>query len=227
LNHDMVRQPRQVQEADGRGKIYATLAAAFYPPTGDMTKVWGAISNGLAVYGHAPEKTVEWDDSVGKPVTVSTSKLSQEYLRLFVGPGHVYCPPYESVHRADRPEMERGLVMGPSTVDLVRRYGEAGLTVSKNFRDLPDHIAVELEFMYYLCAKESELTSGKRSDEVEEWRKRQREFVRDHLRPWVEAFGDCVLRSTCLSFYGSAAALLKAFVRKESEDHLHLGGESY
>jgi len=153
---------------------------------------------------------------VNSPI-LSNEDLTKEYLRLFVGPGHVKCPPYESIYRQDRPLLEKGLVMGPSTADVRRRYAEAELVLAKNFNDLPDHIAVEMEFMHFLCAEELRALEEGNCQEATRRREMQQEFLREHLEPWVDRFAECILRSTSSSFHKSAANLLKTFVKNESE----------
>ncbi|HYW01486.1 MAG TPA: molecular chaperone TorD family protein [Candidatus Acidoferrum sp.] len=149
--------------------------------------------------------------------SLSNEDLTKEYLRLFVGPGHVKCPPYESIYRQDRPLLEKGLVMGPSTADVRRRYAEADLVLAKNFNDLPDHIAVEMEFMHFLCAEELRALEEGNPQESAKRREMQEEFLKEHLEPWVDRFAECILRSTSSSFHKSAANLLKTFVKNESE----------
>ena len=46
--------------------------------------------------------------------------------------------------------------MGDSTMEVIKMYEEQGLSMDSEFRNLPDHITVELEFMYYLIFKEIE-----------------------------------------------------------------------
>jgi TorA maturation chaperone TorD len=149
------------------------------------------------------------------PEQPSFSDLAIEHFRLFVGPGHVKCPPYESAVRKDRPKLERGLVMGPSTADVRRRYAVSGLAVSKSYTDLPDHIAAEMEFMYFLCAEESKFRQQGNQEEVDRHQKMERDFLRDHLEPWVADFADCVLASTNSPFYKEGANLLKKFTKSE------------
>lgn len=180
----------KVQNGSSRAVTYKLLSLAFYKPSSDTMSLWKAIDD-------------QTDESV--------QELEQEYNRLFVGPGHVHCPPYESVYRRDRPEVEMGLVMGPSVIDVKRRYSEAGLVVSKDFKDLPDHIAVELEFMYFLCTNEAR--DVKEATEI--WRERQSEFLVSHLLPWVSTFAEAVLINTTSPFYRAATNLLKEFLEDE------------
>lgn len=48
-----------------------------------------------------------------------------------------------------------GAVMGRATAAIEKCYLQAGLTRSESFHDLPDHIALQLEFAAYLCASEA------------------------------------------------------------------------
>lgn len=83
------------------------------------------------------------------------------YNRLFFGPGHVLVPPYESVHMS-----ANGLVMGQAAVDVSRKYREEGLAISPDFKNLPDHVVVELEFMAHLCIHEVEAWANGDSEKL-------------------------------------------------------------
>lgn len=197
-----------------RSKVYGILALAFsFPTQGPKAlheEILGASEYLGALEGaRFPQETTEDSQLL--------ERLRAEYLRLFVGPGHVPCPPYESVYRTDRPVWQRGLVMGPSTADVRRRYAEAALTISKNYRDLPDHVSVEMEFMHFLCAEESKLTELGNIDESAKMRKMQRDFLEDHIMPWTGNFAERILNSTDSSFYKAAANLLRAVVKSDFE----------
>ena len=199
-----------------RSGIYRILAAAFSAPKEDLGGLYDALREAHATL-QSPKPPLEVTRASEDP---KLSSLAKEHLRLFVGPGHIPCPPYEAVHRKDRPDFEKGLVMGPSTAEVRRAYLAAGLDISKTYTDLPDHIAVEMEFMHFLCAEELKFIEQRDLAESAIRRKMQQEFLRLHLKPWVEAFADCVLNSTGSSFYKEAASLLKVFVGRESESLL-------
>ena len=74
-----------------------------------------------------------------------------EFSRLFVGPYEMPAAPYGSVYLEEGRKM-----MGDSTLDVRNRYREAGLDTAQTFKDAPDHISAELEFMHYLIFKEIE-----------------------------------------------------------------------
>ena len=209
----------ETENASFRSNVYALLALAFSPPKTDTEKLYNAISDANASLHSPKTQPLETRDSTPS----SFSNLASEYLRLFVGPGHVPCPPYESVHRKDRPKFERGLVMGPSTSDVRRMYASAGVEMSKKFNDLPDHVAVEMEFMHYLCNEELDLLEKKNTQRVKAMREMQRKFSEEHIKPWVETFADCVTKASTSLFYREAAKLLKTFT---AEDLDYMMGDS-
>jgi TorA maturation chaperone TorD len=178
------------ETGETRAAVYSIFSRLLYMPSNNVDVLIQAF-NGMPGLGQ---------DSVDHET------LEYEYNRLFVGPGHVPCPPYESVYRKDRPLMERGLVMGPSVADVKAMYLQGGLEISKKFRDLPDHISVELEFMAYLCSMES---SSERFVDIE------REFFNRHLGIWYHDFLNCIVANTTSSFYLKLARELEEFLDEE------------
>ena len=191
-----------LEEIRGRSAIYYVLSKCFTRPDNKIQDLASALTSIMEVF--------ELETGFEKN-QIEKSEMELEYNRLFVGPGRLPCPPYESVLRKDRPEHETGLVMGPSTRDVIRRYEEAGFSVDSGFNDLPDHIQVELEFLHLLCEKELESPG-----EAELWRSRYDEFVKQHLLPWIPSFTDSVEQKSRSPFYRSAARLLRELVNKET-----------
>jgi putative dimethyl sulfoxide reductase chaperone len=225
---DQARNDEPVQIAQARGAIYRLLSRCFYEPTPQLlediargpsasllqnlltTFQVGTLEEMLAPAGNGAARASAGDGSL-------VESLKAEYDRLFEGPGHVQVPPYESVHRTDVPEIERGLLMGCATLDAKRRYAEAGLAMAKGFTDLPDHIAVELEFMCYLCTKEAEAGGATRDGRFV---KAQREFLREHFMKWLPDFSDKVITSSKVQFYRDLAQVMQAYVASEAADLL-------
>jgi TorA maturation chaperone TorD len=118
--------------------------------------------------------------------------LLEEYERLFVGPGPVTCPPYESYWRNDVSVDIRRSLMGPCTADLIQRYGEIGLEVARESGELPDHIAIELEALAYSLS----LDNGEAVS--------QSLFI-DHLMKWLSRLCRAVTHEAELPFYKDLA----------------------
>ncbi len=225
---DESTQAEAVELAQARGAVYRLLSRCFYAPTpelledldhGPSASLLQNVLSGLQV-GTREEMLAAAENGMtaesGADVSLLTV-LRDEYMRLFEGPGHMEVAPYESVHRKDVSDLERGLVMGAATLDAKRRYAQAGLGIAKDFTDLPDHIAVELEFMYYLCAKEA-AAGGSQADGV--FVTAQQEFLREHFLKWLPQFCDAVERAARVRFYRDLARVTSAYIASEAADLL-------
>jgi len=140
-------------------------------------------------------------------------KLRVDFARLFVGPYRLLAPPYGSIYlEGDHKVMEN------STVDVRERYREAGLDISENFKDAPDHIAVELEFMYFLIFKEIEAIHSDTPEAAYEQLCRQKSFLQDHLALWAAEFVGSVKRHAETDFYRNLATAIRMFIAEDFED---------
>lgn len=122
--------------------------------------------------------------------------IAVEYTRLFkTAIPYVSCSPYESMYRED-------VIMGHSTLSVLDFYSKAGLNVIEKFQDLPDHVAVELEFLYYLT--ENGFIAPYDS------------FMNEHFSKWVPKFCEDVIKNDRIGYYGHAAGILKDFINVEN-----------
>ena len=137
--------------------------------------------------GHAREQLLE---------------LEKEYTRMFFAskPRQVYL--FESVY-------SEGKLLQESTFQIARLYYEAGLKVEADFRLPPDHIAVELEFMAYLCFNEAR--SIRQADkERERYARRLQKTVLDaHLGTFAFALGEKLAVYARSEFYQLVARILE------------------
>ncbi len=133
--------------------------------------------------------------------------LLVEYAGLFVGPFGLKAPPYGSVYLdGDR------RVMGNSTMEVIRMYQDEGLSGNNESNELPDHIAVELEFMSFLIFKEIEamikFDLGTALGAVE----KQNRFLGEFLGRWVEPFCEKIKEGTDNEFYTALAHCTSTFI---------------
>ena len=136
--------------------------------------------------------------------------LEIDYARLFVGPFNLLAPPYGSVYL----EGERQ-VMGASTADVQMRYRAAGLDVDTGFKDAPDHVAAELEFMHFLIFKAMEAAGQGDADQVIACLTNQQSFLEIHLGAWIHEFADNVVKNAATSFYRNLARTTEIFIRND------------
>jgi len=141
---------------------------------------------------------------------VEPENLGIDYARLFVGPFNLLAPPYGSVYM----EGERQ-VMGVSTADVQKRYQAAGLDVASGFKDAPDHIAAELEFMHFLIFKGMEAANQGDVNGIGTCLLNQHSFLEVHLGAWVHEFAGHVVDHAKTSFYRNLARATEAFIKDD------------
>ncbi len=188
-----------------RQEAYQLLTACYSLPDDKLSKAMVAALGVLEkVY-----PSITGDTKIGIYDT-SLENLRVDYAKLFVGPFKLLAPPYGSVYLDGQRQ-----VMGNSTVEVQNLYQEAGLEISKNFREAPDHIAAELEFMYFLIFRENEaLESGDLASSLN-FLELQGSFLQEHLGAWIAAFAFNVEENAETEFYQSLAKVTKLFVQKD------------
>lgn len=117
-------------------------------------------------------------------------ELLVDYTRLFLGPGPAAAQPY-------------GRVWMDGEQPVLPMYAEAGFGIDESFRDLPDHITAELEFLYVLIYQGG----------PENLRKR---FLTEQLGPWVRPFAQAVQAAAQTAFYRELAELTERMVALEA-----------
>jgi TorA-specific chaperone len=79
--------------------------------------------------------------------------LEQAYVRLFVSHyGGVQAPLYESCYAATETGVMAPL-MGAPAMAMKQRLRQKGLFIGSDIHDPPDHISIELEYLYFLLDK--------------------------------------------------------------------------
>jgi len=149
-----------------------------------------------------------------KHLTKSTiTDLAVEYATIFLGvsqgrKGGAY--PYESVYTSpDR------LVVQEARDQVLKAYREEGLDRGEDFDEPEDHIALELEFMSYLCQKTAEALESDNGDSTLGYLEKQKYFLEKHLIPWVPAFCDDVQRLAQGDFYKAVAKITIGYLDME------------
>lgn len=138
-------------------------------------------------------------------------ELGVEYALLFVGPGK-HIPPVAAYHL----DPERSSLCGPSTGWVERFVEQMGFEYRAEHTGLPDHLAVELEFMQHLSDQQARALRRGDGPEAGLFRDAQRTFVTEHMIRWVPIFCDAVAAHATHSFYPQMAALLSNFITGES-----------
>lgn len=208
----MSRMPHyDLEKGSARENLCRYLAACYYQPGLEfseehvfesMIDAATRVHPDLAV----PARRLGADFSAEEPET-----LLLDYTRLFLGPAHIVAKPYGSVWLDGETTL-----MGNSTMAVQELYHEGGFEIDEEFRELPDHIAAELEFLYLLIYRENE---GHRNGSAEALKAvaLKKRFLDEHLGLWIGPFTAAVKAGARSSFYRELAGLTDRFVEQEKE----------
>lgn len=134
-----------------------------------------------------------------------------DYTRLFLGPSDALAKPYGSVWLSG----EKALMQN-STMAVLKLYREGGFEIDESFRELPDHIAAELEFLYLLIYRENEARRGGEYNALKAIARLRRSFFREHLGAWIGPFTSAVRAAAQSEFYRRLGCLTDRFVTMEA-----------
>ncbi len=80
--------------------------------------------------------------------------LEALYINLFINNRNgVIIPLYASCHTDGSATGENASLMGPAAVEMKKRFKEAGLALGDDIREPPDHVSIELEYLYFMLEK--------------------------------------------------------------------------
>lgn len=185
-----------------RSRVYRFLSTAFLYPDEETLP---SLRKGLD----------ELEAFASSLVGLSLVNLQAEYRRIF---GHVIsqeCPPYEAQYGSSH-VFQQAQILG----DIAGFYRAFGLEVSDQAKDRLDHIAVELEFMYFLAYKEAYALVHHGEEAASSCREAQRKFFQEHLGRWAPLFFQLLGKKAQEGFYRKLASFAEAFL---DEERKHLG----
>ena len=190
-----------------REDAYRLLAACFYPPSPELFEEQCLPALAGLLEDLAPEAARHARDAADAGEQASLESLAVEHARLFIGPFHLVAPPYGSLYLDDAKT-----VMGESTGKVSAFYGSCGLHLEDDFHEMPDHIAVELEFLSFLVHRQRESVSAGDPGETNRFAGLQRSFLDRFLLPWLPPFTRSILEGTESPFYQAIARCTETYV---------------
>lgn len=199
------------QTTTRREDSYRLLAACYYPPSQALFEEDCCASLAGLLSSISPDAAAFAEEAAGLLKKTSVDDLVVEHARLFMGPFKLVAPPYGSVWLD-----EQKTVMGDSTARVAAFYHSNGLHLADDFHELPDHFAVELEFMSYLAFKQREAFAAGEVLESNRLRDLQREFLGTFLLPWLEPFTDAIIDDAEAPFYQAVARCTAAFITADT-----------
>jgi TorA maturation chaperone TorD len=194
-----------------RADLARLLAACHYEPGSELAeeRVFDSICAAAAIVDLqliAPARRLADGFSVAR-----LEELLVDYTRLFLGPVKALAQPYGSAWL----ETDGGLMQG-STAAVTGLYAEGGFEIAAEFRDLPDHVAAELEFLYLLLFKLAQARMSGDSEAASTADALRRRFLDRHLGAWIGPFAAALRAGAQTDFYRALADLTERFVGLEA-----------
>ena len=137
--------------------------------------------------------------------------LLVDYSRLFLGPTDILAKPYGSVWLGAEETL-----MQDSTMAVLDLYQEGGFEMDEQFRELPDHIAAELEFLYLLIYRENQALLSGEPEAASAAAGLRKRFLDGHLGCWIGPFTAAVRAGAQSAFYRELAEITNRFVGMEA-----------
>ncbi len=194
-----------------RQSIYKGLATCFSLPDTTLLPVLTRLEQLLAAFHSKARDEASQMVAYLKDIHDYTP-ITIEFTRLFVGPFGQLAPPYGSAYMDGTKTM-----MGDSTMDLLERYQKAGVGMAESFKDAPDHIVAELEFLSFLITKELEALDTETDKTPQVFLLQQKEFLTHHLGLWLAPFLEKIRTHTRSPLYQALANIVHTIVQEEIE----------
>ncbi len=198
-----------------RADLCRFLAACYYEPTPAFSEE--RLFDSMAeVAGVLDAELASAATGLGEAFAAAEPEaLLVDYTRLFLGPVRAIAMPYGSMWlRGD------ATLMQDSTMAVRDLYAQGGFDIDDDFADLPDHVAVELEFLYVLLLAERDARQAGDAAALQATLSIRRQFLRQHLGAWVASFAGAVTANAETPFYRLLAALTLRVVSLEEKELL-------
>ena len=197
MNHELSRM-----------EAFRQLSECYFQPDSSLSDTLENLELHLA---NVSQFAVKFVQRMRKGIKIGQNfeALKVDFAKLFVGPYQLMAAPYGSVY------LDNGrTLIGDSTLDVKKRYREEGLDTAKDFKDAPDHIAAELEFMHYLIFKELEAFSNSDIETAIDFIQKQKYFLERHLLAWIPKFIGNIIEKAETLFYQNLAKATETFLKE-------------
>ncbi len=147
--------------------------------------------------------------------TLSKDKIISEHLNVdFTDISLLHLIPYETFYIREDAMIESG--GENSVIDFYERFD---FIVEKDKARVvsPDHIGVEMEFLYKLISSEKEALTDSNEDIANELRDLQIEFLEKHLLKWAPLYFINVKNEAQTPFYHDSAMMALDFILGDYE----------
>src|SRR3972149_2995157 len=195
----MIMDISSIDEAKARGNIYSLISGfpvrQIYAP--DLA-IWKKRESIQALREHG---FTFLEDLLSRREGELIDELAVEFASLFLmSPGRLLSP-YESVQAG-----KEGQLGGEASSKTLFFYKKAGFTIPEGISLLPDHFAIELEFMGHLCEREAAALEGNDEHTAGPEKELQRGFLKSHIGRWYRPFLSNVEAAALHPFYRESSS---------------------
>ncbi|MBM2837607.1 MAG: hypothetical protein HW415_232, partial [Deltaproteobacteria bacterium] len=149
----MIMDSSLIDEAKARGNIYS-LISRFFMREVDKQFI-DILKKRESIDAFRDHGFTFFEDLLSRREGDLIDELAVEFASLFlISPGRLLSP-YESVQAG-----KEGQLGGEAASKTLFFYKKAGFTIPEGISLLPDHFAIELEFMGHLCEREAAALEG-------------------------------------------------------------------
>ncbi len=134
--------------------------------------------------------------------------LEQTYINLFINSHEgITAPLYASCYSVGSAPEEDAPLMGPPAASMKERIESKGLSLGGHIHEPPDHLSIELEYLYFLLERGWSDNDAALKDEAVS-------FAGEIMLPWVIKFQERLIAvETECRFYQLTTAILCAILR--------------
>ena len=199
------------EKGSARADLCRFLAACYYQPGSEFSEE-GVFDSMLAAASRIDLDFATRARRLGEAFSAEEHDgLLLDYTRLFLGPAEVIAQPYGSVWLSAEESL-----MGDASMAVLQLYEEGGFEIAEDFRELPDHIAAELEFLYLLIYRENEGHRNAEPEALKAAMSLKKRFLDEQLGLWIGPFTAAVKAGAQSGFYRQLAELTDRFVKMEA-----------
>lgn len=147
----------------------------------------------------------EWNDKNKEGLSDEAFEfIRDDYTRLFIGPGAVLAPPWESIyfHR------ER-VIFQKQTLEVREWYRRYSLESVKLHNEPDDHIGLELAFVSHMAVLAYAALEQQEVEKFEQLIAAQKQFLSEHTLQWATGWSELVQEHTRTDFFRGIALVTK------------------
>ncbi len=193
-----------------REVLFRLLAASYYQPAPDFAdgRVFETLR--LAAARAEPDLTARANRVARAFAATPIGELLTDYGSLFLGHDDIVAAPYGSAWLSSEDAL-----MQDSTAAVLELYRQGEFELPDELRELPDHIAAELEFLSHLALKENCARHDQDSDALSGTLALRKRFLEEHLGAWIDGFAAAMSQNAGTDFYRELAGLTQYAVVDE------------